>query len=105
MAVQEAVGGHGQEHVLVPASPDVEHAPGGVEAQHGVLALELAEWLLEVHLEAELRIGQDVGKEGGEPEAVADGQVIVDHGGLCVHADLTDAHFEGEVVVYDELAT
>ena len=99
VALEELVGSHGEEDVLVPAATEEEHAAGGVEAEHGVLALKILDGHLEVHVEAELMVGEDVGEEGREAQAVADGEVIVYHGGPGVHAYLAGAHLEEEAIV------
>ena len=103
VASEEVVGSHGEEDVLVPAAAEEEHAAGGVEAEHGVLALEVFDGHLQIHLEAEVMICPEVWKERGEAETVADGEVVVYHGGPSVHANLTCAHFEAEVVVDNDV--
>ena len=98
-SAKECVRSHGEEDVLVHAFPDVKHASGGVEAEHGVLSPEGEQRLLEVQLEFEAMGGSGVGKEGRQADAIRDGEMIIDHGNLRVHVYLTLAGGETKVVV------
>ena len=99
IAAEKLVRRHREVHILVPAAPDVEHLAGGKEAKHPVLSLEVPAWHLKVHLEAEIRIGTGVRKEGRETHAVAHSEVVVDHGRPGVHPNLSEAHLQGELIV------
>ena len=44
-------------------------------------------------------LSSEVGKERGEADTVADSEVVVYHGGPCVHANLACAYFEAKVVI------
>jgi hypothetical protein len=89
---EEVVWSHGKEDVLVPAATKEEHATSGVKAEHCVLALEVLDGHLQVHLEAEVMICSEVGKEWGEAKTVADSEVVVYHGsvriGLEIHGNV-----------------
>lgn len=86
---KEFVGGHGEEDVLVVASAQVQHGTRGIEPEHGVLPLERNEGFVKVQVEGEAMCGLGVRKEGGQTDAVRDGEMVVDHGLFGLEDDAT----------------
>ena len=89
VTAKKLLGDHGEEDVLVVASAQREHATCGIETKGGALTLERNMWPFEVKVEGEAMGGLCVRKEGGQADAVGDGEVVVHHRLVGIYDDLT----------------
>lgn len=79
MALKKLIQHHHKKHILVPALSHIKQPTGQIEPQHPTFSLKGVAWHQKVHLEAEIRIRQSVRKEGQESQAVAHGDMVVNH--------------------------
>ena len=104
MTTKKCVGGHGKKNILIATLAYEKHATGRIEAEHGMFAFKGAVRLFEVHLEGEPLIGGCIGKDGSKANRIGDGKVVVYHGLVGVHENLTSAKGDTKLIVDDELA-